>query len=238
MPKDIVLSKRLKAVASMVDSCDTFTDIGTDHALLPLWLIMHNVCGMAIAADINEGPLRSARSNAASYGIGNDRITFVLSDGLRSIEDPREGCNTLAITGMGGLNITGILKNGAGKTGSYSSFIFSPHTKQAELRKYLINKDFMITDEKYVLDDEKLYVIIKAVPSGSRRNTDVTDYSETDYRFGRFIDKALGDDSIRDCLYMSYGRLCKTIGDSSSIPQERLAELYKEVQSYKEVLGI
>lgn len=263
MIKDIVLSGRLQAAASMVESCDTFTDIGTDHAFLPIWLIAHDVCHKAVAADINKGPLSSARSNASYFGIDEDRISFVLSDGLKSIGDPGKGYHVLAITGMGGLNISGILEAGEEKTGYYSSFIFSPHTKQAELRRYLIGKGFIITDEKYVIDDEKLYVIIKSVLPDKNKNTGATDhskaeyslakysvadhstaeysqaeYSATDYRFGRFINKALEDESIREYLDLAYGKLCRMIGENSSIPKERLTELDKEVQCYKEVLGI
>ena len=53
----IHLSKRMKAVASMVTKGNVLADIGTDHAYVPIALIQQKKIPRAIAMDINKGPL-------------------------------------------------------------------------------------------------------------------------------------------------------------------------------------
>ncbi len=236
MQKDIILSPRLMLIASMTEHCDTFTDIGTDHALLPLWLLKHGICKRAVVSDINTGPLETAKKNAALYRAESDSMLFYLSDGLASIDAPGNGRNIICISGMGGLLIAEILRKGADKTKSYQDFLLSPHTKQYELRRYLIENRYLITDEKYVTEEDRLYVIIKAIHT--EQGGKIPIYSDTEYRFGRFIDKALSDDGIREKLTAKYNKINRMIEDNDKLPYERKAALSQEAQSYREVLGL
>lgn len=231
----ITLSKRLQALSLMTGSCDTFTDIGTDHGLLPLYLIQNGKCKRAVASDINEGPLDTARANAEAFGLGDDRISFVLSDGLDALDPPVKGYNVLTISGMGGLLIQEILEKAGDKLKNYDCFILSPHTKQYELRKYLTGNGFIITDENYIVEDNKLYVIIKA---GHDEDAGKSTYSDDELRFGRFINKALADDDIRKCLTERYLELKRLTEENKDLPDERRAALSEEAQSYREVLRI
>ncbi len=232
----ITLSKRLNTMARMTDPCDLFTDIGCDHALLPLWLIDQGIAKKAVASDINQGPLASARSNANAFNIGEDRISFVLSDGLKSLDDPGSGKNTLAIAGMGGLLIRDILDAGGNKTKSYDTFLLSPHTKQYELRKYLFENGFFISDESYVCEDDKLYVIIKAAHAYEPETAE--EYTETELRFGRYISKAMEDNSVRAHIMDKYIKLQNFIDETDGLPDDRRMAVMKEAQIYREVLGI
>ena len=72
-------------------------DIGTDHALLPVYLCQKG-CPRAFASDINEGPIDRARANIAKYGL-SDRITAARRDGLDGIE--RFAPGFVIICGMG-----------------------------------------------------------------------------------------------------------------------------------------
>ncbi|MBQ7584594.1 MAG: SAM-dependent methyltransferase [Lachnospiraceae bacterium] len=232
---EIRLSRRLKALSSMVEPCDTFTDIGCDHALLPLWLIQQGICKRALASDVNPGPLESAKKNAESFGTGEDRISFILSDGLDSLTPPKDGKNTLCIAGMGGLLIEEILQRGRDKTGAYSSFMLSPHTKQYELRRYLTENGFTISDERYVCEDDKLYVMISACHAPSLRPLS---YSETELRFGRYIKKALEDRDVAGHITARYEELLRLIQDKEGLPEERRKALSEEALCCREVLGI
>ena len=54
----IPLSPRLLCCASMITG-DFVCDIGTDHAFLPVYLVMSGKCTEAIATDIREDPTDS-----------------------------------------------------------------------------------------------------------------------------------------------------------------------------------
>ena len=60
----MVLSSRLAAVAALVPSGARLADIGTDHAYLPVSLLLEGRIDHAIAADVRKGPLDHARRTA------------------------------------------------------------------------------------------------------------------------------------------------------------------------------
>ena len=55
------LSERMLMAAKMVRSGKIAADIGTDHAYLPAWLVLNNICPSALACDVRKGPLDNAR---------------------------------------------------------------------------------------------------------------------------------------------------------------------------------
>lgn len=232
--QEITLSKRLGVLASMVEPCDTVTDVGCDHGLLALWLIDKGICKKAAASDINRGPLDTARANAKAYGIQADRIDFILSDGLLGIAPFEKGFNTLVIAGMGGLLIKEILEKSRDKAKLYEPLILSPHTKQYELRRYLTENGYIITDERYVCEDEKLYVMIKACHA---RGQKTEPYSETELRFGRFTGRALEDKETADFFKARCEELGRLEG-KEGLPEERRRILSEEAECYREVLRI
>ena len=48
------LTPRLQAIADQVPQGAVFADIGTDHAYLPVWLLLDGRISRAIAADLRE----------------------------------------------------------------------------------------------------------------------------------------------------------------------------------------
>ncbi|MCR5774977.1 MAG: class I SAM-dependent methyltransferase [Lachnospiraceae bacterium] len=234
--KTIALSKRLETIAHMVPECDLFTDVGTDHGYLPIWLLSQNICRKACASDINKGPLESAERNALGSGADQDRIAFILSDGLDDVPAPAEGYNVLCIAGMGGPNIRGIMERAGDRLSSYDEYILSPHTGQKELREYLISAGCAIKNERYVTDDEKLYVVIRA----SRVGSVVPDSSLPDsyFRFGGFVKEALADDTIRAFFVKKRDDLYRIIKEHPDLPVTRHNEIMSEITDYNEVLDI
>lgn len=220
----------------MVPACDSFTDIGTDHGYLPVYLVHSCRCKRAVASDIRRGPLKTAEDNANRYGIPKDQMELVLSDGLRNINVPDHGFNVLSVMGMGGLNIAGILEDGGEKVSAYDVFLFSPHTKQEEFRRYLLSHGYLIKDEKYVVDEDKLYVIIKAVHNTGGSTSEAED--GVYLRFGGFIEEALCDGGVRSYFIRQYETLCRIIRDSKYLPEDRLMKLSDEIGKYREVLKI
>jgi tRNA A22 N-methylase len=74
--REMTLDGRLFSVGKFVRQGAQFADIGTDHAYLPIYLLKHGIIKSAVAADINEGPLNSAREHASTMGI-TDNIRLV-----------------------------------------------------------------------------------------------------------------------------------------------------------------
>ena len=65
--------RRLKKCAEFVSGEGIVCDVGTDHAYLVTELICSGKCVRAIASDVREKPLESARKNVENCGI-QDRV--------------------------------------------------------------------------------------------------------------------------------------------------------------------
>lgn len=164
----ITLSKRLSKCAEYVRSSAKFADIGTDHGYLPIYLLLSGKVTSAIAADIGEKPLASAKMNAARYSA---ELKLVLSNGFESLEsqDITDAC----LAGMGGELMVKILSSAAFLKGKPSSdfekyrLILQPQSHENDLRKYLSDNGWEILREEAVLDDKKIYTVICAEPSGN-----------------------------------------------------------------------
>ena len=172
MVQDLRLSKRLTAIADMVggtgsaaggssgDYC--LCDVGTDHAHIPIKLLMDDRIDSAIAMDVIEGPLTKARENLDRYGM-SDRVTLRLSDGLDAYV-PGEA-DGLVIAGMGGRIMTKILLREPLKTLDFEELILQPQADPEFVRGALRELGLSIDREKIVLEDNKYYPVIHAVHS-------------------------------------------------------------------------
>lgn len=100
------LPPRLAAIAALVPDGARLADVGTDHALLPIRLLLDGKIQRAVATDIRPGPLSRARENA--YAAGVQDLSCVLCDGLTGISP--DSVDTVVIAGMGGENIAAILR--------------------------------------------------------------------------------------------------------------------------------
>ena len=159
---DFKLSKRLSAAASFVRDGAVCADIGTDHAYIPISLVLEGRVKYAIASDINEGPILNAKENIVKYGL-SDRITTRISDGLNGIEEYRP--DSIVICGMGGELIARIINDCEYVKQKGIQLILQPMTSIADLREYL-SHGFKIYDEDIVYDADKLYQIICAEYDG------------------------------------------------------------------------
>lgn len=154
--RNIRLDARLSAVAEQVRSGVTLYDVGTDHAYLPVFLMQQGRISRAIASDVAEGPLASAKETVREAGLA-DRIETVLSDGLRSVT-LLPPCD-VTIAGMGGDLITRILSDQPAVRQEDVRLILQPMTKQEHLRRYLSENGFLI-DTELTAEEGKLYEIL------------------------------------------------------------------------------
>lgn len=152
--KHLELTPRLQAVAKLVAPGAALADIGTDHAYLPVWLLLHGRIRKAIAADLRQGPLDRARLTAQQYECSGD-ISFRLCDGLAGI-GPEEA-DTIVIAGMGGETIAAIIDAAAWTRNERYTFILQPMSAQPELRAWLWRNGFDIQKEEIICEAEKLY---------------------------------------------------------------------------------
>ncbi|MGN1003699.1 MAG: tRNA (adenine(22)-N(1))-methyltransferase [Oscillospiraceae bacterium] len=151
------LTPRLRAVAELVPPGARFSDIGTDHAYLPVWLILNGVIDRAIAADLRPGPLDRARETAEKYAVAN-RMDFRLCDGLTGL---RAGeADTVAIAGMGGETIAHILERAPWTKGEGITLILQPMSSQPDLRQWLSENGYAIEKEQIAREDKTLYTIM------------------------------------------------------------------------------
>ena len=154
--RSVTLDGRLNSVGKFVRQGAEFADIGTDHAYLPIYLLKCGRISSAVASDINEGPLASARANAEEMGV-SEKIRFVLTDGARGLEDM--GITDVAIAGMGGELIADIIENSPFLRDEKIRLILQPMSKQGHLRRYLSERGFDIVAEDYSSSAGKFYVL-------------------------------------------------------------------------------
>ncbi len=147
-------------VASLVDKGSRVADIGTDHAYLPVYLILNGISLCCFASDINPGPLENAKKTAEKYGC--DNISLFLSDGLENV--PLKSVDTLIFAGMGGDLIVDILHKADYCSVRYKTIITQVQSHAEKVRLFLLQNGFTIAEETACRDTGKLYSAIKFVP--------------------------------------------------------------------------
>ena len=151
------LNKRLECVLSLVEEECSVIDIGCDHALLSIAIVLEKNPKKVIASDNKEGPLVSAKENIDKYKV-SDKIKLKLGYGVEPIE---EDIDTIIISGMGGLNTVGILKYENDKYKNVNTLILSPNTDSDFVRYEICKLGFYIEEEKLVKDNNFIYPVIR-----------------------------------------------------------------------------
>jgi len=168
----IPLSTRLSCCCDFINKGDRVADIGCDHGYLGICLLSKGIASHVIAADINEGPLQSAKRNADKFGVVN-KIEFYLSDGVQSI--PRE-FDTMVCAGMGGDTMVSILSAASWLRDRRYRLILQCQSKTHLVRQYLLDMGWVIENEVVVRDGRFLYTVISASWQDVFSNGPVRDY--------------------------------------------------------------
>ena len=172
------LDGRLTSAAQFVRHGARLADIGTDHAYLPIRLLLDGRIQSAVACDVNSGPLEKAKTNIAKYHL-QDKIDCLLGDGLAPVADAK--ITDAAICGMGGELIARIIADAPFVRNSAVRLILQPMTHQGHLRKYLLSSGFSIIGEALSESDGKIYQCICAEFGG----VGSTEYSPAELEIGR-----------------------------------------------------
>jgi len=157
----IQLSERLQTVANYVQEGSKVADIGSDHALLPVYLVQSQKINFAIAGEVNEGPLQAAITQVKQANL-EASIAPRKGDGLAVIQAGE--VNTITICGMGGALMRDILEEGKvnGKLEGVTQLILQPNIGEDAVRYWLADNDFVIVDETILEEDGKIYEVIHA----------------------------------------------------------------------------
>jgi len=160
------LDDRLQALADFVPEGSRAADIGTDHGYLAVALLQQGKANFVVAGDKNHGPYEAAKRTVHEYAIGEEHISVRLGDGLEVVK-PGE-VDTVCIAGMGGILMNTILEASPEVTDKLKTLVLQPMNGAAELREWLYDHEWHIVDESLVIDDGRIYEIIKA-EKGSRK---------------------------------------------------------------------
>ncbi|MBP5416251.1 MAG: SAM-dependent methyltransferase [Clostridiales bacterium] len=166
MERTEVLSPRLQTVASMIPSCETIVDVGSDHGKLGAWCLRENLCRKVIATDIHELPAKRTAERMKEENF-EERSEVLVTDGLKGVSLSSD--MTAVIAGMGGLEICKILNSALKSDDSIPknmAFVLQPQRSFYEVRSFLSENGFSIRKEKISIERGHFYVVIFAVYNG------------------------------------------------------------------------
>ncbi len=156
--KNVQLSERLFAAASLVPKDSRVADVGTDHGFVPIYLINENIAEHVVAMDVNEGPLERAKEHVHEYGL-DEKIELRLSDGLKELS--KGEADTMVCAGMGGLLMMRILKEGDPVGKGIKTMILQPQSDLVNFRMYLSENNLVIDDEREIFEEGKYYTMMR-----------------------------------------------------------------------------
>lgn len=186
----INLDNRLFLCAKNVRPGKFVADVGTDHAYLPIWLVLNNLIPYALATDVREGPLLNAQKNIAKFNVEN-KVSTRISDGLDSVK-PDE-VDDIVIAGMGGELIVKIISRAGWLKDNSKHLVLQPMAAEPELREFLAREGFKINSEQAVVSSGKVYTVMSAVFDASFSNFD---------RIYPYVGRLRDNLTLEACLYV------------------------------------
>lgn len=180
MQRTMIPDARLLTALPFLRAGARVIDVGTDHAYLPIYLLEQGLVSFALACDINEGPIASARANIRAAGL-SDRIETMRTDGLVGTEyfSP----DHILIFGMGGELIARILSDAPWVCTERISLVLQPMSRVSFLRRWLLENGFSITGEA-ISQRDKYYQTIEARFDPTRARG-ACEWSEEELLLGR-----------------------------------------------------
>ena len=222
----IKLSKRMKAVASMVTPGYVLADVGTDHGYVPISLVQRKKIPKAIAMDINKGPLERASAHIAEFQL-EEFIETRLSDGVKKLKVGE--VDSILIAGMGGELVIHILSDGMELCRSVKELILQPQSELDKVRQFLRENRYKIVDEDMVIEDGKYYPMMKVVPVDDDEFWRIL--PEEAIRacdmYGPLLLKN-GNPSLRKFLVKQHKQLEKILKDLEKLPESKKIAMRKQ----------
>lgn len=211
-----MVSKRIKFIASLINKDDKVLDIGTDHALLPIYLVKNNITDVADGSDISDTVLDNARRNIHKYNF-EQRINLYCSDGIKNVDISKY--NTFIIAGMGYFTIKGILESA--NLNNIDKMIIQANNNHEDLRKFINSIGYKIVQDRYIFDKNKSYLILM-VEKGKQK------LSEKEYVCGIYDENNIW---YYKHITDKYKKLIKTIPDNDKREINRVINYFNEYLS-------
>ena len=165
-----IINKRLENISAFIKNSEKVIDIGCDHALLGIYLVLNRQNIKVISSDINPGPLKKAQENLIRYHV-EDKIELRLGNGLEAMDEDIE---TVIISGMGGISMINILKN-IKRYPKIGKIILSPNNDFPFVRLEMSKLGYKIDKEIMILENNKFYPIMVFIKG----------HQEINYYFGK-----------------------------------------------------
>lgn len=228
------LSIRLQKAAEFVPKDARLADIGSDHAYLPVALMLQKEIAYGIAGEVISGPYESAKKQVAKNGLDN-KIDVRLADGLEAVELSDE-ISAITICGMGGVLIRDILQRGKEKNrlSGKERLILQPNVGERQLRQWLVNENYTITNEAIIEENNKVYEIIVA-----EKIPVIPSYSARELFFGPILleeRNSVFQEKWQHKLVKSE-RILASLHQSDQDVAEKIREVAQEIEWIKEVLA-
>ncbi|WP_321387556.1 tRNA (adenine(22)-N(1))-methyltransferase TrmK [uncultured Enterococcus sp.] len=227
------LSKRLERAGELVPFGSRLADIGSDHAYLPVALMLQGKIEFAVAGEVVQGPYQSAEKQVRKNGL-SEKIIVRLADGLDAVL-AEDHINAVSICGMGGTLIRDILEKGrvTGHLNGQEVLILQPNVGEQVLRQWLTAQGYTILAEDILEENQKIYEIICA-----EKKEVLADYSEEELMFGPLLLQKKGAVFIKKWQREVNQRknVVEQLNKSKVNQQEKIADLEKEINAIEEVL--
>lgn len=176
------LSPRLQVVADYVPANARLADIGSDHAYLPVALLLNKKIKWALAGEVVQGPYEAAKRQVAKNNL-EKLIEVRLADGMEAVllEDQ---IDTITICGMGGVLIKDILERGKKlqRLSGKERLVLQPNVGERQLREWLTTEGYTIIAETILEDHRKIYEVLVA-----EKLKTTAQYTEQELLFGPFL---------------------------------------------------
>ncbi|MBO0412612.1 tRNA (adenine-N(1))-methyltransferase [Enterococcus hulanensis] len=228
------LSLRLQKAAEFVPQDARLADIGSDHAYLPVALMLQEKISYGIAGEVVVGPYESAKRQVAKNGLEKS-IDVRLADGLEAVE-LSDQVSAITICGMGGVLIRDILQRGKDKNrlSGKERLILQPNVGERQLRQWLVNEHYTITHEAIIEENNKVYEVIVA-----DKLSEAPEYSAKELFFGPVL---LNDKNAVFVAKWQHKlekseKILASLHQSDQDVAEKIQEVVQEIEWIKEVLA-
>lgn len=232
MNNEMRIPLRLISVADQVIPAEPMADIGSDHALLPCYLVSEGLCPWAICGELGDGPFQRTSGAVRENHLAH-LIEVRQGNGLDVLASGE--VSTVVLAGLGGNNIGEILQRSPSKTQSFKRLVLQPMNALVEVRRLASSRGWRIERETVVKDGD-YYVNLVLAP----RNGKPYRLSETEIRLGPVLMQNTREPIIRDYFGFHLDKLNRIIAgiplQSSSRSQTQKKAYEKRIKELEDVL--